>query len=130
MRRRAPYFCLILPLAPGMLCRAAQPGKQADLAPFGHARSWDGNPGIEWDEPRDIRRVEVDFSSANSVPAAGALQVEYWVRSWPPHFRGGWTETESPWQGKLYKVETERTATGSTVAFNFKPLPPPRTRMP
>ena len=81
MRVRALFFCLILQLAPGMLCRAAQPGEQADLAPFGHVRCWDGNPGVEWDEPRDIRRVEVAFADASSVPAAGALQVEYWVRS-------------------------------------------------
>lgn len=124
MKLRALLLGLILQFATGLGGRAAQPGEPADLAPFGHARNWDGNPGVEWDEPRDIRRVEVDFSGANSVPAAGALEIEYWVRSWPPHFRGGWTETESPWQGKWYMVATERTATGGTVAFNFKPLTP------
>jgi len=50
-------------------------GEEVNLAPFGHARAWDGNPGIEWDEPRDIRRVELDFADAQHVLAEAALSV-------------------------------------------------------
>src|SRR5579883_1155816 len=56
------------------------PGAEVDLASFGHSKSWDGNPGVEWDEPRDVWRVEVDFFSPKDIPSTGALQIEYWVR--------------------------------------------------
>jgi hypothetical protein len=98
-QRRLLCFMACL-LGPTSISLAAEAGQDVDIAPYGHAKSWDGNPGVEWDEPRDVRRIEVDFSDLTRIPDAGSLKVEYWVRSWPPQFRGGWTETESPWQGK------------------------------
>lgn len=99
-----------------------RPGDEVDLAPFGHARTWDGSPGIEWDEPREIRRVEIRFIDTEHVPAEGDLSVEYWASSWPPVPSGGWTKTDTPWQGEWSKVAARREVSGAKVIFDFQPL--------
>src|SRR5579875_2363915 len=98
------------------------PGAEVDLTSFGHSKSWDGDPGVEWDEPRDVWRVEVDFSSPRDIPSADALEIEYWVRSWPPAPSGGWTKIDTPLQGEWRRVKTHREVRGKTVAFHFSPL--------
>ncbi len=105
-----------------LAAEAPRPGDEINLAPFGHARVWDGNPGIEWDEPREIRRVEVDFTDAQHVPAESASSVEYWVSSWPPVPSGGWTKTDTPWQGEWRKVVAQREVSGARVVFDFQAL--------
>src|SRR5579859_1811958 len=114
--------CVLLTSFQLLAAEAPRPGDEVDLAPFGHARVWDGSPGIEWDEPREIRRVEVDFTDAQHVPAEGALSVEYWVSSWPPVPSGGWTKTDTPWQGEWRKVVARREVSGTRVIFHFQPL--------
>ena len=54
---------------------APRPGDEINLAPFGHARVWDGNPGIEWDEPREILRVE----QGSLYPALHRLIKRGWI---------------------------------------------------
>jgi hypothetical protein len=78
----------------------AAPGVEVDLAMLGYSRTWEGNPGIEWDEPRDVRRVEVDFEHESQIPPEDAVRIEYWVSSWPQRSACGWTKTDSPWQGE------------------------------
>jgi hypothetical protein len=65
MRQRLLLACVVFAILPVGGAEGPPPGQDVDLAPFGHAKTWDGNPGVEWDEPRDIRRVEVDFSDAS-----------------------------------------------------------------
>lgn len=98
------------------------PGAEVDLASFGHYKAWDGHPGVEWDEPRDVWRVEVDFSRPEDIPSADALEIEYWVRSWPPVPSGGWTKIDTPLQGEWRTIETRREVRGKTAAFHFSPL--------
>ncbi|PYV15042.1 MAG: hypothetical protein DMG21_16250 [Acidobacteria bacterium] len=111
-------------LAIAGFCHAEAPrsGEAVDLAAFGHPKSWDGNPGVEWDEPRDISRVEVDFPPSGPAPVAGSLKIEYWVSSWPPEPSGGWTKTDTPWQGEWRTVEDDEETTGNTIVCRFKPL--------
>ena len=99
-----------------------QPGQNVDIAAFGAARVWDGNPGIEWDEPRAVRRVEVEFADTKSVPPAQSLAVEYWVSNWPPVPSGGWTKTDTPWQGEWRRINTRSTAAGKSLVFEIQPL--------
>ncbi|PYV35528.1 MAG: hypothetical protein DMG22_02080 [Acidobacteria bacterium] len=114
--------CVLLTSFQLLATEAPRPGDEVDLAPFGHARIWDGNPGVEWDEPREIWRVDVNFTDAQHVPAEGALSVEYWVSSWPPVPSGGWTKTDTPWQGEWRKVAAHREVSGTRVVFHFQTL--------
>jgi hypothetical protein len=98
------------------------PGAEVDLASFGHSKSWDGNPGVEWDEPRDVWRVEVDFFNLKDIPSTDALQIEYWVRSWPPVPSGGWTKIDTPLQGEWRRIRTRREVRGKTLMIHFLPL--------
>lgn len=98
------------------------PGEDVDLAVFGRLRNWDGSPGVEWDEPRDIWRVEVDFSSPAEILSSDNVEVEYWVRSWPPTLSGGWTEIDTPSQGQWRRIAAERAVHGKTLIFRFLPL--------
>ena len=89
----------------GWAAEQPRPGQRVDLAVFGHARTWDGNPGIEWDEPRDVGQVEVEFANTNSVPPPKGLRLEYSISSWPPRWigvRGGWTKTDTPGKGNAH----------------------------
>lgn len=122
-----PRFDLILLIsglsvvAP-LVAQQPRPGEEVDLAPFAHARNWDGNPGFEWDEPRNVRRVEVEFAEERQMPANDALKLEYWVSSWPPQPGGGWTKIDTPWQGEWRAVSAGRTVEGATLVYRFGPL--------
>src|SRR5215831_327570 len=113
--------CGMLVLVGTCHAEVPNPGEPVDLAPFGHAKTWDGNPGVEWDEPREVKRVEVDLP-AGHVPPPDSLRVEYWVSSWPPRTSGGWTKTDTSWQGEWRAVEAEVEANGGTVVHQCKPL--------
>ncbi|PYV26664.1 MAG: hypothetical protein DMG24_06570, partial [Acidobacteria bacterium] len=122
MNARLLFGCFLLAALQLVGAEAPRAGEEVDLAAFGQARTWDGNPGVEWDEPRVVRRVEVDFSGAGNVPAEGALSVEYWVSNWPPLPRGGWTKTDTPWQGEWRKIMARREVNGERAIFRFQPL--------
>src|SRR5579885_1067735 len=98
------------------------PGAEVDLASFGHSKRWDGNPVVEWDDPRDVCRVEVDFFNLKDIPSTDALQIEYWVRSWPPVPSGGWTKIDTPLQGEWSRIRTRREVRGKTLMIHFLPL--------
>ncbi len=121
MRTKLLLVALLLTLS-GLGAEEPQPGDEVDLAPFGHTRVWDGNPGVEWDEPRDIRRVEVKFADAAELPAPDTASVEYWVSSWPPEPRGGWTSTDTTWQGEWRQAVVTREEQGRVVIYRFAPL--------
>ena len=43
---------------------------------------------MEWDEPREVNSVEVDFPPGGRIPPPGSVRIEYWVSSWPPRRPG------------------------------------------
>ena len=120
MKIRTFLICALLAWASPLRPQESQPGQAVDLAPFGHVKSWDGITGVEWDEPRDVNRVEVEFSNPAEIPAN--LKLEYWVASWPPKFRGGWTQTDSPWQGQWREAAVKHVMRGRILALSFTPL--------
>ena len=122
MNARLLFGCFLLAALQLVGAEAPRAGEEVDLAAFGRTRTWDGNPGVEWEEPREVRRVEVDFAGAGNVPADSALSVEYWVSNWPPLPRGGWTKTDTPWQGGWRKIMARLEVNGETMIFRFQPL--------
>jgi hypothetical protein len=118
-------LCCII-LASSLLAAASEPkpGDPVDLAPFGHDRTWDGYRGIEWDEPRDVRRVVVEFPPGARIPDSDSVRVEYWVSSWPPVPGGGWTKVDTPWQGEWREIHARSEVNGNSIDFQFEPLSP------
>lgn len=98
------------------------PGEEMDLVAFGKPKIWDGDAGVEWDEPRDVWRVEIEFSHAREIPPAGSVGVDYWVRSWPPVRSGGWTEIDTPSQGKWCRIEARGDVYKNNLILRFAPL--------
>ena len=58
----------------GFKASARVPGEPVDLAPFGHAKTWDGSPGVEWDEPREMSGVEF-LAGIGVDPATARIRV-------------------------------------------------------
>jgi hypothetical protein len=112
---------LLISLA-GWGAELPEAGQRMDLAAFGHSKMWEGNPGIEWDEAREVRQVEVEFPDAQSVPPSSTLSVEYWISSWPPHWSGGWTKTDTPWQGEWHTITATAEVSGKSLVFRILPL--------
>src|SRR5690349_1877416 len=139
-------FCLILRTSNGQPS-APKPGEPANLVNFGrvtgwadsedeHAYSKDAGPpwhtiaeqhahgfwnlGVEWDEPREFSEVHVTFQEPI---AANSIELQYWVSAWPPaDGRGGWTETDTRWQGEWRQVHASSRLENGGVTFFFDPL--------
>src|SRR5262245_10507914 len=127
MTSKYKWLCLMI----GLLCvgkvSPASDTSLVDLASFGKTRSWtDTEPdrfaiGVEWDEPRDFSLVEVELSPAGN-PSPSDLWLEYWVSSWPSAARGGWTQTDTPWQGSWKRVSAQMWLESSRLTFRFNAL--------
>jgi hypothetical protein len=143
-RRREAYLAWTLAVALPLAASSSDsaPGQHANLAEFGVVKVWraqeDGERvsthggrgwlipdshsgiGVEWDEPREFKRIEAEFASAVKVDA---VRLQYWVSTWPQvEGRGGWTATDSAWRGEWRDLRTDTVADGSRLAFTFLPL--------
>jgi hypothetical protein len=122
-------------MKPGLLLQVvilslwfSQPARPAsfDAAPFGLPLP-EGN-GIFWEDPREIHRVVVHFTTAPSAPEK--VRLEYWGSRWPeqhlPKDREpgggdvGWMELGNWYRGGWRVADTQVTAGGSTLAFSFR----------
>lgn len=139
-----------------------QVGQPVDVARFGQLRWWRGfqhdlethdvepdaagllhphhdteanlwHLGVEWGEPRDVRRVVVRFPEGVPIPAG--LRVEYWRQNWPtpaperwPGARRGWIGRDDPYNGHWVEVKAERRQEGNTCTFVFDPVDIPELR--
>jgi len=138
-------------------CDTSGKGTPIDLADFAVRRRWTGSQGhelcaypvqtaadgvwipefdsesgkwhagLEWEEPRDIRRVAVCFADADGIPAD--IVVQYWRRNWPtpgperrPGARRGWIGVDDPWHGEWVTVRAARTVSNSCCEFVFDPI--------
>jgi hypothetical protein len=124
----------------------SMPGGRLDLASFGTIKGWltnseakvypadrkgdweavqangeaDWHLGVEWDEPRQFREIEVRFRR-DDLPRE--VIPEYWVSSWPPpEGRGGWTRTDSPWNGHWRPIKAVSEKLPDGLRFRFLPL--------
>ncbi len=142
---KPPQDLLPLAIVSYIHTASAQPGDRVDLASFGRIKGWPGgdqeiaysrkdrlwravretgasssNLGIEWDEPREFTEIRVSFREP--IPP-DAVTAEYWVSSWPPpEGRGGWTLTDSPYNGKWTAIQAERSGEQEMLVFRFAPL--------
>ena len=98
---------------------ALEPGRDSQTL----AWQW----GLEWAEPREIRRVVVRL--AEGSPAAGDLRLEYWRSNWPtiaperrPGARRGWIGSDDPWHGTWTEPLGEQSTKGDTRTYTFYPI--------
>ena len=96
------------------------PGSPVDIAAFARKLTSDGQLGLEWDEPRVVRKLEIIFEQ--NVPDPSTVHLDTWVSSWPPKPAGGWTKSDTPWQGVWREIAAKKSRRGNTLYFEFKPL--------
>jgi hypothetical protein len=133
------------------------PGEPMNLASFGWPRWWSGGErhsmrvhelarridgcfepgrdpesqawqwGLEWAEPREIRRVVLRLAKDSPVPAD--LCLEYWRSNWPtiaperrPGARRGWIGSDDPWHGTWTEALGEKMTKGDACTFTFYPI--------
>jgi hypothetical protein len=119
MRSLAPiWFLLGTSLSFG--AQAPKSGDPVDIAAFARRQTSDQHVGLEWDEPRVVRRLEIPF--AGNAPDPATVHIDTWVSNWPPKPAGGWTKSDTRWQGAWREVSAEKSLRGSTLYFEFKPL--------
>ena len=81
--------------------------------------------GLEWEEPRDVQMVSVEY--AHQPPAD--VQVQYWRKHWstpaPERRQGarrGWIGRDDSWHGQWTTVRGEQRVAGNTVTLRFDPI--------
>ena len=83
-----------------------------------------------WEDPREIHSVIVDF--ADGISAGANMRLEYWGSHWPdqrlPKDRelgggfAGWMELGNWYNGGWRVADAERSVSGSTIQFTFRPI--------
>lgn len=117
-----------------------QGSERHDLVSHGATRGADGlcqaqrdpgtglwHLGLEWDEPRDIRRVVAQLAAGSKAPAD--FCVQYWQHSWPtpaperlPGARRGWIGRDDPWHGRWVTARGAKSMTDDVCIFEFDPI--------
>lgn len=116
-----------------MACSAAnaseetrpQIGDLVDLATFGTQVNNGTDVCIEWDEPRDVRQLQVNGVSAE---VAKSLEVQWWGGTWPNGNReeefpfgggGGWQVLDDCYNGSWVRVAVEPVKTKDSDGWVF-----------
>lgn len=75
--------------------------------------------GIEWDEPRDITEVNIEFRHA--IANREKIRVQYWQNHWPSSESGGWAKLDDPFHGRWVTAKGEWWAGDRDVSIAFAP---------
>jgi hypothetical protein len=118
--RSLTLICLVVAVSLSHGAVSLETGDPVDVARFALSKTSDGHLGLEWDEPRVIRTVEIAFTE--KVPDPATVHVDAWVSNWPPKSAGGWIKSDTRWQGDWREVAAEKSRQGDTLYFEFKPL--------
>jgi len=97
--------------------------KQLDRGEDGW-QAWQGEGGqwmigLEWDEPRDVAQVEIEFRHA--IADRDQIAVQYFKNHWPHSYQGGWAPLDDPFHGKWLTAKAEWWAGDRDVGFAFAP---------
>ena len=81
--------------------------------------------GLEWDEPRDVNCVVIEFEGA----VREGVRVEYWRKNWPtpaperyPGARRGWIRRDDPFNGEWTRMRGEERVDGCRYSITADPL--------
>ena len=122
-----PAIIWIAALAFGLF-RFAGHAAPFDAAPYGTPLP--GGNGIQWEDPREIHQVLVEFEGP--PPPLKSVRLEYWGSRWPEQYLPkdrepgggdvGWMELGNWYHGGWRIADTDATTNGSTIVFTFRPV--------
>jgi hypothetical protein len=75
---------------------------------------------VEWDQPREVHDLELEFEGP--APAPEAVGLEWWHRIWPDNGTGGWMKLDDPFNGHWVKARTTSRLDGSRLRLGLTPL--------
>jgi len=85
--------------------------------------------GVEWNEPRDVYKIQLTYKDDQSIPDANSVKVQYWQCSWPSpaleRHKGayrGWVEVDDPWHGSWVTANTKIAVEGNEHIYSFEHL--------
>jgi len=77
------------------------------------------NIGVEWNEPRLFRRIEITFTSSSPMPAPEQQEVEIWCSHgksvWP-----NWARSVSPWKGVWQRIPSQVEISGAKTIHKIE----------
>ena len=77
------------------------------------------NIGVEWDEPRLFKRIEITLTDSSAMPAPEQQQVEIWCSKgesvWP-----SWANVVSPWKGVWRRIQSQVEIRGATAIHKIE----------
>ncbi|MGC8667804.1 MAG: hypothetical protein ACP5VE_06820 [Chthonomonadales bacterium] len=105
---------------------SAQPGSPTDMASFAIPIE----DGLQWEDPREVHRVEVTLNRTPVDPRQ--IRLQYWPSRWPdqrlPKDRRpgggdvGWWELGNWYTGEWRTADTEVQSQASRFIFTFRPI--------
>ena len=127
----------------------AKPGELFDQAAWGQLKYWTGTDrltieehpvelrdgvivpadtpdqggktfGIGWEIPRTFDTVVVEYDGP--APDPKTVKLQYWQHTWPADWRGGWTSTDDPYNGKWVTAHDNVKIDGAKWTHTFDPL--------
>lgn len=75
--------------------------------------------GVEWDEPRDIAVVNIEFRHA--IAGRHEIRAQYFHNHWPHNGQGGWARLDDPFHGRWITAQGEWWAGDRDVSYQFGP---------
>jgi len=100
----------------------ALPALEGGWEPHQEGDTW--QVGVQWDEPRDVYRVEVEMPTGGQPP-----KLQYWHNTWPhlaperlPGARHSWSPVDDFFHGKWVTASAEVTAAPGGFTYVFDPL--------
>jgi len=104
-----------------------------DAAPFGFEINDPGESayGIRWAEPRQVRRVVLEFAPDAAIPAPDSVKIQYWHRIWDGKpdpvlseinaGKVGWNKMDDWTNGEWKDADTQLQVDGKQWSFTFNP---------
>ncbi len=85
--------------------------------------------GVEWNEPREIYKIQLTYKDDQSIPDPNSVKVQYWQCSWPSpaleRHKGayrGWVEVDDPWHGRWVTANTKIAVEENEHVYSFEHL--------
>ncbi len=97
--------------------------------PAAESEESESHIGVEWNEPRDVYKIQVTYKDNQSVSDPNSVKVQYWQYSWPnpsperwKGARRGWIEVDDSWHGRWVTANTKVTVNENKRIYSFESL--------